>query len=217
MSSSSTAPTQAPRGSATVAPATVGEGRGPETQLGPTVHVGGSSLAPAASRPAAPGDRGAIGDTGPLDDAVSFDHGGGGDHGGADDDTADDVDAADSGAPRQVRLTVGRVDPWSVLKLSFLVSVALGIALVVMMGVLWSVLQGMGVFADLDSVVGEVVGAESAFSLTDVLGRSRVLSLTVVVAVVDVVLLTALSTLAAVLYNICSALVGGVRLTLTDD
>ncbi len=120
-------------------------------------------------------------------------------------------------APRQVRLTVARLNPWSVLKLSFLLSVALGVALVVAVAVLWSVLEGMGVFADVDSVIREVVGSESSFDLMQVLGLSRVLSLAVVVAVVDVVLLTVMATLGAVLYNICGALVGGVRLTLTDD
>jgi hypothetical protein len=116
-----------------------------------------------------------------------------------------------------VRLTVARLNPWSVLKLSFLLSVALGVALVVAVAVLWSVLEGMGVFADVDSVIREVVGSESSFDLMQVLGLSRVLSLAVVVAVVDVVLLTVMATLGAVLYNICGALVGGVRLTLTDD
>ncbi len=51
-----------------------------------------------------------------------------------------------SGAARSVRLTVAGLDPWSVLKLSFLLSVAIGIALVVASIVLWSVLNGMGVF-----------------------------------------------------------------------
>ena len=45
----------------------------------------------------------------------------------------------------------------------------------------------------------------------------RVLSLSIVIGVIDVILMTALSTLGAFLYNICSALVGGLQLTLTDD
>jgi hypothetical protein len=128
-----------------------------------------------------------------------------------------EVEAADSGAPRQVRLTAARINPWSVLKLSFLLSVALGVVLVVVVALLWTVLDRMGVFADVNAVITEVVGSESSFDLMQVVGLSRVLSLAVVVAVVDVVLLTLLATLGAVLYNICSALVGGVRLTLTDD
>jgi hypothetical protein len=120
--------------------------------------------------------------------------------------------------PRKVRLTVARVDPWSAMKLSFLLSVAIGIALVVMAAVLWIILDGMGVFSDVDRTIGEVMGSDTGtFNLMDYLGFGRVLSLATVIAVIDVFLLTALSTLGAFLYNVCSSLVGGVHLTLTDD
>jgi hypothetical protein len=115
-----------------------------------------------------------------------------------------------------VRLTVSRVDPWSVMKLAFLLSVAIGIALVVAAGMLWSILDGMGVFADLSDVIGQILG-DPAFSLEDYVGFSQVLSLATVVAVVDVVLLTAIATLGSFLYNLSSALVGGLHVTLSDD
>jgi len=123
-----------------------------------------------------------------------------------------------AGGPRRVRLTVARVDPWSMMKMSFLLSVAVGIALVVMVAVLWTILDSMGVFASVNKTIGEVLSdSSSAFNLMDYIGLSRVLSLATVIAVVDVFLLTALSTLAAFLYNVCSSLVGGLHLTLTDD
>lgn len=120
--------------------------------------------------------------------------------------------------PRRVRLTVARVDPWSMMKLSFLLSVAVGIALVVMVAVLWTILDSMGVFTSVNATIGEVLGdSTTTFNLMDYIGFSRVLSLATVIAVVDVFLLTALSTLGAFLYNVCSSLVGGLHLTLTDD
>jgi hypothetical protein len=119
--------------------------------------------------------------------------------------------------PRRVRLTLARVDPWSVTKLSFLLSVAVGIALVVATSVIWSVLDGMGVFTDLDGLLRDVVGAEVDFDLLDYVGFGKVISLATVIAVVDVVLLTALSTIVAFLYNVSSALVGGLHVTLSDD
>jgi hypothetical protein len=126
--------------------------------------------------------------------------------------------ARPASGPRRVRLTVARVDPWSAMKLSFLLSVAVGIALVVMTAVLWIILDGMGVFSDVDRTIGEVLGSEtSSFNLMNYLGFGRVLSLATVIAVIDVFLLTALATLGAFLYNVCSSLVGGVHLTLTDD
>ncbi|MFB9377197.1 DUF3566 domain-containing protein [Kineococcus gynurae] len=119
--------------------------------------------------------------------------------------------------PRRVRLTLSRIDPWSVTKLSFLLSVAVGIALVVATGVVWSVLNGMGVFTDLDGLFRDIVGSEIQIDLLDYVGFSKVISLATVVAVIDVILLTALSTLVAFLYNVCSALVGGLQVTLSDD
>ncbi|PRY11426.1 DUF3566 domain-containing protein [Kineococcus rhizosphaerae] len=119
--------------------------------------------------------------------------------------------------PRRVRLTLARVDPWSVTKLSFLLSVAVGIALVVATSVIWSVLDGMGVFTDLNGLLKDVIGTEVKFDLLDYVGFGKVISLATVIAVVDVVLLTALSTIVAFLYNVSSALVGGLHVTLSDD
>jgi hypothetical protein len=121
--------------------------------------------------------------------------------------------------PRKVRLTLAKLDPWSVMKLGFLLSVAIGIAFVVLVAVLWTILDSMGVFADIDRTVGTVLGSSSGttFDLMDYVGFGRVISLATVVAVIDVFLLTALATLSAFLYNVCSQLVGGVQMTLTDD
>ena len=122
-------------------------------------------------------------------------------------------------APRRVKLTVSRVDPWSVMKMSFLLSVAIGIAGVVMVTVLWTILSGMGVFADINRMVQEVLSSNngSKFDLMDYIGLGRVVSLSIVIGVIDVILMTALSTLGAFLYNVSSSLVGGLQLTLTDD
>ena len=124
--------------------------------------------------------------------------------------------------PRRGKLTVSRADPWSVMKMSFLISVALGIAGVAMVAVLWLVLNGMGVFSDIERTVSSVLssgatGGGGQFNLMDYIGFGRVVSLAIVIGVIDVILLTAIATLGAFLYNVCSALVGGLQLTLTDD
>ncbi len=122
--------------------------------------------------------------------------------------------------PRRVRLTIQRVDPWSVFKISLLVAVGLGIAMVIMVAVLWTVLSGMNVFATINEFIVQVTSGEdsaSAFDLMQYIGLGRVLSLTVVFAVANVLLLTALATLSAFLYNVCAALVGGAHLTLSDE
>jgi len=121
--------------------------------------------------------------------------------------------------PRRVKLSVSRVDPWSAMKLSFLLSVAAGIAGVVMVAVLWTILSSMGVFADMNRTVEGVLNTTNGakFDLMDYIGLGRVVSLSIVIAVIDVILVTAMATLGAFLYNVCSSLVGGLQLTLTDD
>ena len=122
-------------------------------------------------------------------------------------------------APRRVKLSVSRVDPWSVMKLSFLLSVAVGIAGVVMIVALWLILSGMGVFTDMSRTVDTILNTSNGvkFDLMDYIGLGRVVSLSIVIAVIDVILMTAISTLGAFLYNVCSSLVGGLQITLTDD
>ncbi|MFC7485498.1 DUF3566 domain-containing protein [Knoellia sp. CPCC 206453] len=132
--------------------------------------------------------------------------------------SASSVQPAARGTGRRVRLTVSRVDPWSAMKMSFLLSVALGIAGVVMISVLWMILAGMGVFDQVNGLVGQIIqDGENTFDIMDFLGFGRVVSLAIVVGVIDVILMTALATLAAFLYNVSASLVGGLQLTLTDD
>jgi len=119
--------------------------------------------------------------------------------------------------PRRVRLAVSRVDPWSVMKLGFLLSIAIGIMTVVSTAVLWFVLDGMHVFSSINKTVTEVVGTESFINILKYVEFGRVISLAVLIAVINVVLLTALATIGAFLYNIVAALVGGIHLTLTDE
>lgn len=124
-----------------------------------------------------------------------------------------------SKGPRRVRLAVARVDPWSVMKMSFLLSVAIGIAGVILTAVLWMILSTMNVFADIEGVIQslQTAGGADNFSILDYVGFGRVVSLSIVIGVIDVILMTAIATVMAFLYNICSALVGGIQLTLTDD
>jgi Transmembrane domain of unknown function (DUF3566) len=121
--------------------------------------------------------------------------------------------------PRRVKLSVSRVDPWSIMKMSFLLSVTIGIAGVVMITVLWTILSGMGVFTDINRTVADVLSTRdgATFDLMDYIGLGRVVSLSIVIGVIDVILMTAIATLGAFLYNVCSSLVGGLQLTLTDD
>lgn len=119
---------------------------------------------------------------------------------------------------RRARLLVSKVDPWAVLKMAFLLSVALGIITVVASIVLWTVLDLTGIFDQVNSLLQDIGGAEGAgFNLQSFASLGQVASFATIIAVVNVVLLTALSMLSAILYNIAATLVGGIGVTLTDD
>jgi len=121
------------------------------------------------------------------------------------------------GGPRRVRLAISRIDPWSVMKLSLLLSVAIGIIFVVAVVVLWMTLDRMHVFAQVDDLVTQITGQESTIHVLQYVEFRRIVSGSMLIAVVDVFLLTALATIGAFLYNIVAALVGGVHVTMTDD
>ena len=118
--------------------------------------------------------------------------------------------------PRQVDLAIVRVDPWGVMKVAFLLSVALGIALVVAVMILWLMLNAMHVFASAESFL-QSIGASQMVSLLDYVRLPKVMAYTTLIAVMNVVLLTALSALGAFLYNLVASLVGGIKVTLMDE
>ncbi|UUS31961.1 MULTISPECIES: DUF3566 domain-containing protein [Streptomyces] len=120
---------------------------------------------------------------------------------------------------RKARLRVAKADPWSVMKVSFLLSIALGICTVVAAAVLWMVMDAMGVFSTVGATISDATGstASNGFDLQAFLSLPRMLLFTSVIAVIDVVLATALATLGAFIYNLAAGFVGGVELTLAED
>lgn len=126
---------------------------------------------------------------------------------------------ADGRHPRRARLALSRIDPWSVMKTSFLLSSALAIVTIVAVFIVWMVLGAAGVWDSVNSAIQDVVGGQDggSFDIKDYLGTGRVLGFTVLVSVVNIVLLTAVATLGAFLYNMAAAMVGGVDLTLTEE
>ncbi|MFB8037462.1 DUF3566 domain-containing protein [Streptomyces sp. NPDC056004] len=120
---------------------------------------------------------------------------------------------------RKARLRVAKADPWSVMKVSFLLSIALGICTVVASAVLWMVMDAMGVFSTVGGTISEATGSNegNGFDLQSFLSLPRVLIFTSVIAVIDVVLATALATLGSFIYNLSAGFVGGIELTLAED
>ncbi|WP_291378633.1 DUF3566 domain-containing protein [Demequina sp.] len=121
------------------------------------------------------------------------------------------------GGPRKVRVLLSRVDPWSALKIGFLLSIAAGIMLVVAIHVLWTALNSMGTFDLIQEWVLKLFTQGQEVNILQFVAYQKVMSATLLVAVTNVVLISGLSVIAAFLYNMVSRMVGGVYLTLTDD
>ena len=106
-----------------------------------------------------------------------------------------------------------RIDPWSVFLFTLVASLFLGIALLVAVAALYSVLGSLGVLSSVNDLYVEVVGGDTASPLITV---RRFLGGAAVLAAVNVVLLTLLATLSALLYNLCSSFTGGIEVTLGE-
>lgn len=122
---------------------------------------------------------------------------------------------------RKARLRINRIDPWSVMKTSFLFSIAFGVMLVAGVGVLWSVVSGsdaLNYVNDLiNSVISDPQGGGDRFNIHEFLSWRRVMGLTAILAAIDVVIFTAVATLFAFLYNLASVVMGGLEVTLAED
>ncbi|MGZ5367042.1 DUF3566 domain-containing protein [Aeromicrobium sp.] len=126
--------------------------------------------------------------------------------------------AAEAASGRQASLKLVRVDPWSVTKVTFALTVALMIVAVVAMFILWIVLSFAGVWDQINSSVTSVLSDDSnTFDITDYLGLGRIVGLTLVISAINVVITTAVATIGAYLYNLAAQLVGGVDVTLAEE
>jgi hypothetical protein len=128
----------------------------------------------------------------------------------------------ESSKPRTIRrakLRVVRVDPWSVTKTAFLLSIAFGVMCVVAVFLIFSIMSASGLWDSVNTTIQGVVDQRpsEAFDIKDYVGMSRVMGITMLVAAIDVVIITALATLGAFIYNMSASLLGGVEVTLAED
>jgi len=126
--------------------------------------------------------------------------------------------ASDPAAARTARLRLARIDPWSVMKVSFALSIALAIVTVIAISIVWFVLGAAGVWDAVNSSVASLLSDDAdTFDITEYVGYGRVIGFALLVSAVDVVLITAIATLGAFLYNLAASLLGGFELTLAED
>lgn len=113
---------------------------------------------------------------------------------------------------RKVKRIVRRVDAWSVLKVSFIFFLCVYVVSMVAILLLWRLATGAGVIDNIESFI-EDLGAFETFEFDpDKLFQGAALG-----GAVLAVLATGLTALGAVLFNLISDLVGGIRMTVIEE
>ncbi|MFC9356315.1 DUF3566 domain-containing protein [Rhodococcus sp. NPDC057014] len=119
----------------------------------------------------------------------------------------------EEGEALRATVQVRKIDPWSTLKISSVISVSLFFVWMVAVGLLYVVLDGMGVWDRLNNAFTDIVAESSSDGLVT---AGQVFGYAAVIGLANMVLFTALATIGAFIYNLCSDLVGGVEVTLAD-
>ena len=119
-------------------------------------------------------------------------------------------------ATKQVRLKLVYIDFWSAVKFSFLIALSLGIVLVIAAILVWVILNSTGIFGLLDSTLKDIL-ADPTFSVTTSFSLPQVALFAIVIAVLNVVVGTALGAIASMLYNFSVRITGGLLVGLTNN
>ena len=118
--------------------------------------------------------------------------------------------------PRRARLQLRHIDTFSALKISLVLSIAMFFIWMVAVGLLYGILSGLGVFETLNDLFGQLGSASGGDGRSEVITPGIVFGGAAVIGAINIVLMTALCTVAAFIYNMCSDLVGGLEVTLSE-
>lgn len=111
---------------------------------------------------------------------------------------------------RRVRRIIRKIDPWTVLKVGFVLNTIGALVWVLGVWVAWSIAVQRGIpdaFVDLFGRLTIAVSPDGELYF-------RVI---VMLAIIGVIMMTALMTLAAVLYNLISDVIGGIELIMLEE
>jgi hypothetical protein len=120
---------------------------------------------------------------------------------------------ARASGPVRASMQLRRVDPWSVLKVSLVLSVVLFFVWMIAVAFLYLVLGGMGVWSKLNNNVGDLL---TNTSNSELVSSGTIFGGAALIGLVNIVLMTAMATVGAFIYNLTTDLVGGVEVTLAD-
>lgn len=130
----------------------------------------------------------------------------------------DEIEPPAAAEPRSAHLRLVAVEPWTVTRVAFAISVALMIVSVVAVTIFWLVLQVTGVWGQIDDAVNAVLSNDnSSFSISEYLGFGRLVGISLILSAVNVVFMTALAAIGAHLYNAAAGLLGGIEVSFSDQ
>jgi hypothetical protein len=116
---------------------------------------------------------------------------------------------------KQVRLNLVYIDLWSAVKVSAMVAVAISVAVFLTVILSWLLLSAVGVIGALEGVIGDILG-DGGGGVLALLEFGQVLLLAFVGALINVVSLTVLGSVGAVLYNAIARYTGGLTVGFTN-
>jgi hypothetical protein len=117
---------------------------------------------------------------------------------------------------KQVRLKLVSIDFFSALKLSFLLGLAQAIIVILGAFLLYMVFVQTGIFDRANTVAGEVLGGNQ-FNIKDVVSVGSVLGFSTLIAGINLVIITVLGAVWAVIYNMSAKIVGGLSVGFTNQ
>ncbi|MET9326082.1 DUF3566 domain-containing protein [Tsukamurella sp. NPDC003166] len=115
--------------------------------------------------------------------------------------------------PVRAGMQLRSIDPWTTFKVTGVISVVMFFVWMIAVGALYIVLSGMGVWSKINDSFQTLTNEQAGASL---LTAGDVFTYAGLVGLANVILLTALATVGAFIYNLCADLVGGIEVTLAD-
>ena len=111
-----------------------------------------------------------------------------------------------------MRRTIRHIDPWSVFKVSVLLYACLYVAFLLGGVLLWAAIRRSGLVDNVESFIAEV-GSYAVWRIDAGVIYNRAWKIGIVLATAGV----AFNVLMAIMFNLISDLVGGVRVTILED
>jgi len=120
-------------------------------------------------------------------------------------------------APRITTLQLKRLDPWTTLKVALIVSIVMFFVWMIAVGLLFALFSSLDVISRINAGWATVTSADATTASTgDLITAGRVFGIAAIIGAINIVVFSALATVASFVYNAAAGMAGGVELTLGE-